>query len=682
MIGQRRTKLRRAVKRSLVAVLVLAASCAGGGRNARSAEERSSVAVRSPDGRNELTLLAPDAATDHVRFSVQRDGHAVVAPSRLGLRVAGVGTLGKRARIIDVETHQIDERFDLPWGKARATVDRGAAAVVTLATPTGVKWQVELRAADDGVAFRYRVLPDEDRAQIEVVGDDVQFELASDATALFNILPGFVSSHEAVYERKPVDQLPVGQLMDMPLLAIWPNGQAAAITEARVRQFAGLYLVRESADHAVLSGRLAPRIDRPNVSVAAAAPLVSPWRVVLLADSAGKLHESTLLLRLNDPPQGDHAWARPGKTTFHWWNGEFEDDYLAPDETRVFVERHKAYIDFCAQHHIAYHGLSGDGRAWYPQSSTDYGAPSPDADVRVARQELAIPEILAYARERGVGVRLWVHWQALDQHLEEAFTAYEQWGVAGLMVDFLDRDDQQMLDFTERMLESAARHKLLIQIHGSSKPNGEQRTFPHLFNREGVLNMEYDKWSALCTPQQDVNVAYTRALAGPVDYHLGGFRAVPTQGFEPVDRPPHVMGSRGHQLALYVVYENPMPMVADRPSTYENQPGFAFIEQVPVTWDETQFVAGEVGEYIVLARRSGETWYVGGINNSTARNVDLPLTFLPPGHFDAEMYVDASLDDTHPNELRVERRAVAADGKLPVSLASGGGFAAVLRPKP
>ena len=172
------------------------------------------------------------------------------------------------------------------------------------------------------------------------------------------------------------------------------------------------------------------------------------------------------------------------------------------------------------------------------------------------------------------------------------------------MVDFLDRDDQEMIDFVERMLESAARHKLHIQIHGSSKFSGEQRTFPHLFNREGVLNLEYLKWSDLCTPEHNVNVAYTRALAGPVDYHLGGFRSVSRADFQPQDRLPVVMGTRCHQLALYVVYENPMPMVADVPQAYEGQPGFDFLKEAPTTWDETRFVAGEPGEYVVLARRA------------------------------------------------------------------------------
>jgi alpha-glucosidase len=280
-----------------------------------------------------------------------------------------------------------------------------------------------------------------------------------------------------------------------------------------------------------------------------------------------------------------------------------------------------------------------------------------------------------------VGIRLWVHWKPLSEHLEEAFSLYEAWSVKGLMVDFLDRDDQEMIDFTERMLESAARHKLHIQIHGSSKYSGEQRTFPNLFNREGVLNLEYLKWSDLCTPQHSVNVAYTRALAGPVDFHLGGFRSVSRAEFQPRDRAPVVLGTRCHHLALYVVYENPMPMVADAPRAYEGQLGFDFIREFPTTWDETRFLVGEPGEYVVVARRKADAWHLAGITNWTPREIDVPLDFLPAGEFEARLYVDGSMDESQPNAIREQRQGVNAAAALRVSLAPGGGFVAVLRAK-
>jgi alpha-glucosidase len=237
-----------------------------------------------------------------------------------------------------------------------------------------------------------------------------------------------------------------------------------------------------------------------------------------------------------------------------------------------------------------------------------------------------------------------------------------------------------MVEWQEHVLQSAARHHLHVQFHGSYKPSGEQRTYPNLFNREGVLNLEYLKWDDRCTPQHDVDVAYTRALAGPLDYHLGGFRAAPRDRFKPHELLPDILGTRAHQLGLYVVFENPMPMVADDPDAYANQPGFDFLERVPTTWDDTRFVAGEPGQFIVLARRSGDRWYLGGINNWTSRVIELPLSFLGPGEFDGDIRSDSHADGSDPNELRQRSEKVTTDRRLKVALASGGGVVMVFTP--
>jgi alpha-glucosidase len=264
--------------------------------------------------------------------------------------------------------------------------------------------------------------------------------------------------------------------------------------------------------------------------------------------------------------------------------------------------------------------------------------------------------------------------------MHEAFARYESWGIRGLMVDFMDRDDQEMVEWQEEVLRAAARHKLHIQFHGSYKPTGEQRTFPHLFNREGVLNLEYLKWSDACTPPHNVNVAYTRMLAGPLDYHLGGFRAAPRARFQPRNERPFVLGTRCHHLAMYVVYENPMPMVSDSPSAYKDQPGFGFLAAIPTTWDETRFVLGEPGEYVVLARRHGRTWYFGGMTDWTSRTIDVPLTVLADAHRPARatIYTDGSADGEEPNLLRCETRQVTSGTTLPIRMAPGGGFVAVV----
>ncbi len=634
--------------------------------------------VQSPNGRNRIVLQAADQ-DGHVRYWVTRDGTQVIRPSLIGPVLVDNRVLGEAARIVDVRRGEIDERFELRWSKTSEAVNRCSYAVVTLATPGEILWEVELRAFDDGVAFRYRLPHQQGLGDFELSDERTQFDVAGNPMALFNTLGSFTSSHESLYRHEPLSAVPPRKLIDMPILLTWGDDRAAAITEARVLNFAGGYLERPSPTTTKLQCRLAPLASREGVCVVGNTPHASPWRVILLADVAGKLLESNLLLCLNDPQRGDFDWLQAGKTTWHWWYGEFEEDYRLPPDSNASLERHKKYIDFCARNNIAYHAVSGDGLAWYQQSKTGYGSPADDADVRVPRPHIQLPEIIEYARSRGVGIRLWVHWKPLSEHLEEAFSIYESWGVQGLMVDFLNRDDQEMIEFTQRLLESAARHKLHIQFHGSSKFSGEQRTFPHLFNREGVLNLEFLKWSDLCTPDHNVNVAYTRGLTGPVDYHQGGFRSVSRADFQPRDRAPNVMGTRCHHLALYVVYENPLPMVADTPDAYEGQLGFDFIREVPTTWDETRFLAGEPGEFVIVARRTGETWYVGGINNWTERRIEVPLEFLGNDRRVVEIYVDGSLDEAQPNAIRRQRVTVSAGEPLAISMAPGGGLVAIVR---
>jgi alpha-glucosidase len=267
----------------------------------------------------------------------------------------------------------------------------------------------------------------------------------------------------------------------------------------------------------------------------------------------------------------------------------------------------------------------------------------------------------------------------LSEQLEEAFGQYEKWGVQGLMVDFLDRDDQEMVQFAERVLQSAARHHLQIQFHGVWKPTGLQRTYPNLLNHEGVLNLEYLKWGDECAPGHNVTVAFTRMLAGPMDYHLGGFRSVNRDQFKPTSIKPSVLGTRCHHLAMYVVYENPMPMVCDAPTAYEGQPGFEFLRQVPTTWDETRVLSGKVGNYIVVARRKGADWYVGAMTDWSPRVLEVPLSFLSRGRYSVETWADVA-DSEDPNRLGFNKRTMNASEKLVLRLNGGGGQAIWIRP--
>jgi alpha-glucosidase len=342
----------------------------------------------------------------------------------------------------------------------------------------------------------------------------------------------------------------------------------------------------------------------------------------------------------------------------------------------------KKYIDFCAGTGIPTHSLTSDEKTvspWYYQSALGV-APGPDTDVTRPRPDFDLPAIRQYAASKGVRLWTWVHQGALRGRVEEAFSAFEKMGWSGMMVDFFDHDDQESIEFAESILQSAAHHHILIHFHGVWKPTGWQRTYPNLMNHEGALNLEYLKWSDRCTPEHNLMMAFTRLIAGPMDYHSGGFRAVTRAEFKPQNIAPNVLGTRCHHLAMYVCFDNPNPMVADYPTAYEGQPGFDFLKLVPTWWDETKVLEGKAGEVLVTARRKGETWYVGGMAAKQARDLALALSFLGPGQYQVQLWKDGPDAETNPNHLTTETLNRSSSDRLQIHVALDGGFVARLAP--
>jgi len=382
--------------------------------------------------------------------------------------------------------------------------------------------------------------------------------------------------------------------------------------------------------------------------------------VIFISDRIGTFLESNLLTSLNEPSRlGDLSWLKPGKTTFPWWNGNVVPDTLnAPGNNFV---TNQYYIDFCARNGIEYHSVVEYGlHQWYVDDGINF-QPGPNADVTKAVPGLDMKEICDYAKSKGVAVRVWVHWAALYPKLDSAFTIFEQWGLSGMMVDFMDRDDQEMVNMQEEMLLKAAKHKLHIQFHGAYKPTGMHRTYPNELTREGTLNYEVNKWDKRITPDHDLNIVFIRMIAGSTDYHMGGFRAVPDSLFKVQYTRPLMLGTRCHMLAMYVVLESYLGMLCDYPAAYEGEPGFEFLRQVPTTWDEIRVLDAKLHQYIIIARRKGDNWYIGSINNREARSINIPLGFLPAGNFTATIYTDSPEAERNPNLLLKQEKMVKMD---------------------
>lgn len=566
------------------------------------------------------------------------------------------------------------EDYELITGKTSHVHDAYKEMLIPLKSnnESNLNIQLAVKAFNDGVAFQYRFSAQNNLDSFELTDENTTFNLANNPVVKALLLPSYTSSHEGYYTTVALNELKEDTLMDMPVLLQFPNNIYMAITEAALLDYAGMYLLKHDG---VLVSKLSPHINDSSMKVKATLPHVSPWRVMLISDRIGALVESNIITSLNAPCAiKDVSWLKPGKTTFPWWNGNVVPDTLnAPGNNFV---TNQYYIDFCARNHIQYHSVVEYGlHQWYTDDGVGF-QPGPHADVTKPVPGLNMKEICDYAHSKGVDVRVWVHFYALYPKLDSAFAVFEKWGLSGMMVDFMDRDDQQIVNMQTEILQKAAQHYLHIQFHGAYKPTGLSRTYPNEFTREGTLNYETNKWNPQgLSPDHDLNIVFTRMIAGSTDYHLGGFRAVPAEKFKTQYTRPLMAGTRCHMLAMYVVLENALQMVCDYPAAYEGEPGFEFIQQIPTTWDETKVLNAEVDKYITIARRKNNNWYIGTINNHEGRQLTIPLSFLKDGNYTATIYTDADNVSTNPNHLKKEIKQVTAKDVLNINIATGGGAA-------
>lgn len=570
------------------------------------------------------------------------------------------------------------EQYELIVGKTSKVQAYYKSVVIPLqetVTPFK-KINLVVKAFNDGLAFRYEMPQQNNWMNYKLLDENTTFNLVGNPLVRSLFLPNYTSSHEGLYTLQPLQDVKKDTLMAMPALFEFPNNIYLAITEAALLDYAGMYLMKQNN---MLISKLSPLPKQSAVKVKAALPHHSPWRVLMISDRIGALIESNILTTLNEPSKiEDLSWIKPGTTTFPWWNGNVVPDTLnAPGNNFVTAQY---YIDFCARNGITYHSVVEYGlHAWYVDDGINF-QPGPNADVTKPVPGLDMKQICDYATSKGVGVRVWVHWAALYPKLDNAFALFEQWGLKGMMVDFMDRDDQEMVNIQTEILEKAAKHHLHIQFHGSYKPTGLSRTYPNEFTREGTLNYETNKWNGNgLSPDHDINIPFTRMLAGSTDYHLGGFRAVPQSSFKAQYTKPLMLGTRCHQLGMYVVLENYLQMLCDYPDAYEGQTGFEFIKNIPATWDETKVLDASPGKYIVIARRKGTDWYIGAITNSEKRELTISFSFLSEGNYQSTTYNDAQDVSENPNSVIKQTRVITNKDSLKLVLFAGGGAAMHLK---
>jgi alpha-glucosidase len=623
--------------------------------------------LQSPNGQVALTVQTGGGAPT---YAVSVGGKSVITPSALGLEIDKGGRLGGGMQLTGSKQTSGDRTFNLVAGKTSQVRDRFNELTVDLQESGDAKRKLQLvfRAYDDGVAFRYRIPVQPQMEPIAITSEGTQFAFASDYQC-WGFNPGkFGTSHEGEYDPVRASKIRDHNLYDAPLVC-QSGGVALAIAEADLKNWAGMYLSGLEDGRPGAQVKLAPRLDTPFLAVKTriGSDVVSPWRVVMLGENAGRLIESNLITSLAPDPAFDASWVKPGKSAWDWWNGPMTSGVANPGMNN---ETMKKFIDFAAEAKLEYM-LIDEG--WYAGAGGG-GVVRPGVDMTRSIPEIDMPMLVEYGRQRGVGIWVWANWKALDAQMDEALALYEKWGLKGIKVDFMDRDDQEMVDYFHRLLRKAAEHKLMVNLHGMTHPTGLARTYPNFLTQEGVMGAEYNKWSHRVTPTHNVTLAYTRLLLGPMDYTPGAFNNRTPETFESRFVLPFVQTSRAANLAMYVVYESPFASVSDSPDMYKGQPETQVLSAIPATWDETRFLAGEVGEYVAVARRKGSTWWIGALTNEQGRTVRVPLERL---NLSGDYAVEIWSDGARPTETRRTTQTVRK-GALELRMAPAGGAIARL----
>jgi alpha-glucosidase len=601
-------------------------------------------------------------------YSVTFRGKAVLDQSALALELVGQPALGDKVQIVNVTPSNGSDDYSLLAGKVSKVHDEYNSVSLSTIETDGLhrSLNIEARAYNDGIAFRY-VVPEQDALkEFRLKQEDTEFRISTDATTWALALPNYRSSYESEYVKLPTTAfsnqggVPSSVLIGMPLLMHSPGTAWITLTEADLEGNSGMYVTNPSgnwAGHYFVS-KLSPRLDDANVALTTTLPHHSAWRILIMADEPGRLMESNIVSDLNAPNRvKDTSWIHGGKASWNWWAGD-----IGPDGKAAYTTKNmEYYVDFAAQSGFPYMLLDA---GWADRR-----------DILKQRGNVDVPELVRYAAAKHVKVWIWLYSTSVMEQMKDAFPLFEKWGVAGVKIDFINRDDQDGIQFYYDVASLAAEHHLMVDFHGASKPWGIERTYPNVLSYEAVLGAENSKVARRDSPVDRTVFPFTRMVAGPLDYTPGGFNNVTEDEFVGRDQSPMIMGTRAQQLALYVVFQTPFQMVSDSPQAYTNQPAFKFIRDVPTQWDRMHVINGEPGEFVTIARSHGNEWYLGSITNWTPRELHVPLSFLGSGRYRAEIYEDAADAGTHPKNVSIKQQTIHNGEELTLHLASGGGCA-------
>jgi alpha-glucosidase len=624
-----------------------------------------SFSVKSPD--NNITVTIKNG--EKLSYAVAFKSDSIIKNSKLGFELKNEPAMTGNFSLIAEKRELINEKWK-PVVKSKHAEVFNHCNELHLSLKEKEKpmreMQLFVRVFNDGIAFRYKLTRSEKIGERQITKELTTFSIPGNPKAWIVEYGGYSSSNEAEFFEHPLSYLNEKSIAGMPLLMEYGNNCWVAITEAKIDNYAAFYIGTDGANNQLTTKLVPiPGEDENGVKLCFADEIYTPWRVVMIGDNPGTLIESEIIQNLNDPCAiEDPSWIKPGISAWdHWWSGE----------VKMEMPVIKQYIDMASEMGWPYMLVDWQ---WYGKFNTS------ETDITQWASQIDMPEIISYAKSKNVRIILWLYSSDVNRNAayKKAFPLYKEWGIAGIKIDFMDRDDQQMVNWYHDIIKCAAKNQLLVDFHGAYKPDGIIRTYPNMITREGVMGNEYYKFSTKMSPEHNVKLAFTRMLAGQMDYTPGGFLNVTKEQFKK-QTPALVWNTRAAELSKFVIYESPLTVVCDHPDHILNQPGADFLKIVPTVWDDIRFLGGYPGDYIALAKRNGNDWFVGAMNNSIGKEISIQLDFLTEGEYEIEVWADSKKSEKEPRQIQKSIQKIRSGETIKVKMANNGGWVAIIKKK-
>lgn len=626
--------------------------------------------VSSPDGQTDITINNEKG----ISWSVKKNGKTVLSKVNIDLKLGDGTSVAGRARSHKI--NHVSEIIRLPVPLKNAELENNYNEM-TIKLQGG--YGIHFRVYNEGVAYRFFGTKNK---EIIVEHEKLEVVFPKETLSLFPEEEAMYSHYERLYLPKKVESIGPSTFGSLPMFFQETNGMNILFSEADVYDYPNLFLEGSGGEQMkaifpkfVLETKPNPnRADRSEIISQEADYIAKtnsdrafPWRFFVISDDDRTFLEQDMVMKLSRSQViEDASWVKPGKVAWDWWNAN--NVYGVDFKSGINNQTYKYYIDFASEYGLEYVILD---EGW-TKSTTEILDYAPDIDVE---------ELVAYGREKGVEIILWCLWKPLDANMDKILDTYASWGVKGIKVDFMQRADQYMVNSFEEIAKKCADRKLLVDFHGAFKPSGLRKAYPNVISYEGVRGNEHNKWADYLTPDHNTTLPFIRMAVGPMDYTPGAMHNTQKENhWISFDRPMS-LGTRTHQVSMYVVYESALQMLCDTPSAYlEDDKTARFISQIPTTWDETRALKAKVGDYVLIARRKGDTWYIGGMNDWEERNLPVDLSFLASGEYVAHIFMDGINANTYAEDYKIISQNVNSESELEAGMAKGGGWVAIIKP--